>query len=218
MNEPPVSAARRRRSSGSALERTGWPLASRLVAARAPGRVDLGHRGAARTKRSREHGVHRDAFGLRARDGGVDTALEVLAVGEDDGVPAARRPGGEQIGGRSDARGERRAGPGAHAGLDRVEEESDGRRVESERHERLGVSFAGDRARRGRFRGATGETARLAARERSAKVRRPPRASRRRCRGRRRRRPRGAPPSRSSCPSGAARTRRQARARRGARA
>ena len=44
---------------------------------------------------------------------------------------AARRSGREEVGSRREARGQRRAGPGAHAGLHRVEEEPDGRRVET---------------------------------------------------------------------------------------
>src|ERR1019366_4575387 len=115
-----------------------------LEADRASGRVDLGHWGAASAQSSHENGVHGDAFGLRARDRAVDPALEVLAVRKNDGVPATRRSGRKEVGRGRETRGERRAGPGAHAGLHRVEKESDGRRVESERHEGLGFSFAGD--------------------------------------------------------------------------
>ena len=147
MKEPPVSAASRRSSSGSAFESTGWPFPSLLKPVVRPAGVEVRDRGPGSVQGADEDRVHRDALGLRARDRGVHAALEVLAVREDDDVLAARRAGREQIGRGREPGGDRRPGLRPHARLHRVEEQADRRGVERERHEGLGLALAGDERR-----------------------------------------------------------------------
>ncbi len=103
-------AARLRRKAAQELRvgfrENGLTAGVALEPAGAPGRVDFGHGGSASARSAHEDGMHGDAFRFRARDRDVDTALEVLAVGKHDGVPAARRSGREEIGRRREARGE----------------------------------------------------------------------------------------------------------------
>ena len=122
----------------------GLPARVRLVAARAARRVHLGD-GRPRARRGAdEHGVNRDSLRLGAADRPFHAALEVFPVREEDEVAAASDARRKELGGRRDSGRDGRAGLGAHAGLDRVEEETHRRRVQRERDERLGVSLARD--------------------------------------------------------------------------
>ncbi len=105
-------------------------------------RVELGHRlpglGAD------PHSVHDDPRLLRALDGLVDVALEVLPVGDEDQHLVAALLVDEGVEALREADPEGRAGRGHDAGLDGLEEQPHRVGVQREGGERVGLSFERD--------------------------------------------------------------------------